>query len=44
LERAASIKNTFLVIHVAGDFNLPGWDWKGNTLNIHQFTTNLQKY
>ena len=30
LERAASIKYAFLVI--AGDFNLPGWDWKGNTL------------
>jgi hypothetical protein len=29
LERAASIKNAFLVI--VGDFNLPGWDWKGNT-------------
>jgi hypothetical protein len=29
LERAASIKNAFLVI--AGDFNLPGCDWKGNT-------------
>jgi hypothetical protein len=48
LEWAAGIRNAFLVI--TGDFNLPSWDWKGKethshlALNIHQFTTNLQKY
>lgn len=30
LETASSIKNYFVV--VAGDFNLPGWDWKNNRL------------
>lgn len=30
LERASSIKNSFIV--VAGDFHLPGWDWKYNRL------------
>lgn len=30
LERASSIKNSLIV--VAGDFNLPGWDWKNNRL------------
>jgi hypothetical protein len=30
MERAARINNAF--ISGAGDFNLPGWNWKENSL------------
>ena len=46
MNRATSIKNAFLI--AAGDFNLPGWDWKAKQLkpktqyvNIHHKFTDI---
>jgi len=49
MERASRINNAFVMVPVSGDFNLPGWDWKSNTLkpntqyiNIHHKFTDIQ--
>ena len=46
VERASRITNAYII--GAGDFNLPGWDWKNNTLkpntaysNIHHNFTDI---
>ncbi|CAC5423219.1 unnamed protein product [Mytilus coruscus] len=46
MSRATNVKNAFII--AAGDFNLPGWDWKTNQLkpktqnvNIHHKFTDI---
>jgi len=46
MNRASNVKNAF--INAAGEFNLPGWDWKNNQLkpktqnvNIHHKFTDI---
>jgi ADP-glucose pyrophosphorylase len=41
MERAARINNAFII--GAGDFNLPGWNWKENSLKqIHSILESMQ--